>query len=112
MAEIQAERRHFPRIRVENPVLVTKLNPSHSPGFAKLEVLGLGGCQFLFKSPVGEGSLVELVISVQDRLVKTLGRVVHETRVSDTTFEVAVQFTDVAETDRQALRSVFEEEGD
>jgi hypothetical protein len=112
MVETQAERRRFPRLRVENPVLVTKLNPSDSPGFAKLEVLGLGGCQFLFKAPVGEGTFVELVISAHERLVKALGRVVHEVRVAPSTFEVGVEFTDIAPADLEALRSVFEEDTD
>lgn len=105
------EKRRYPRIRSENPVLVTKLNPADLVGFAKLEDLGLGGCTFRHKEFFGAGTPVEVVISGGDRLVKAYGHVVRERRIPGEGVEVAVQFSDISPAGLEAMAGLFETEG-
>ncbi len=110
MQENAREKRRFPRIRSENPVLVNKLNPADLVGFAKMENIGLGGCTFRHRESFGEGTPVELVISGGDRLVKAYGHVVRERRVPGEGVEVAVQFSDISPAGLEVLGSLFETE--
>ncbi len=109
MAQTQLGRRRFPRIRTENPVHVRKLGNEVCDTSAKTSSLGLGGCMFLAKEPVGYDALVDLLISVRPRqVIEARGRVVYESLRSGKDYEVGVEFTAISDGDRKVLESIFD----
>jgi PilZ domain len=84
--------------------MVTRAGPETLEAFAKTRDLGLGGCMFLSDEPVGTGSVIELLISLSGRVVRTTARVVYE-NPSDRRFEVGVEFLRLDSADREALQS-------
>ena len=60
--------------------------------FARTRVIGLGGCMFVSEESLGYGSLMELSIAVQGRVLKTDGRVVYEIRKGPAEHQVGVEF--------------------
>ena len=104
MADEDSKQRRFPRIAAEHAVMVTKVGVDTLEEFAKTRDLGLGGCMFLSDEPVGPGSVIELLISLSGRVVRTTARVVYE-NASDRRFEVGVEFLRLDPADRELLRS-------
>jgi len=110
MSEMDVKRRKFPRIRTENPVHIRKLGSEACEAAAKTGSLGLGGCMFLAKEPVGDEALVDLLISVRPKqVIEARGRVVYETRRAANDFEVGVEFLSISEQDRRVLESIFDD---
>jgi|WetSurMetagenome_2_1015567.scaffolds.fasta_scaffold02822_5 hypothetical protein len=110
MAQTQLGRRRFPRIRTENPVHVRKLGNELCDTSAKTSSLGLGGCMFLAKEPVGYDAMVDLLISVRPKqVIEARGRVVYEALRSGSDYEVGVEFLSISEPDRKVLESIFDE---
>lgn len=111
MPDAFASKRRFPRIPSENALLVRKLGPEAVEGFAKTQVVGLGGCMFVSDGPVGVGAYLDLLISVRGRVVKALGRVVYETAKPepDAEVEVGVEFVKITPHDQQVIESLFGE---
>lgn len=106
--EFPVERR-FTRIPSRHAVLVKRLDPGHTAEeLAKTEVLGLGGCMFVSEEPLGVGSLLEVLISVGGRVLKTVSRVVYERPHSQGKWEVGVEFIVIPEEDREALAVTLE----
>lgn len=107
MADDHDQRRRFPRIHSENLVLVKKSGDQPVEGLGKTEQLGLGGCKFLHQEPLGVGSIVEITLSIQDKLITTQGRVVYEVPHEDALTEVGVEFLQLSSDDRAALAGIF-----
>ena len=84
--------------------MVTKAGAETLEEFAKTRDLGLGGCMFLSDEPVGPGSVIELLISLSGRVVRTTARVVYE-KASDRRFEVGVEFLRLSPADRELLQA-------
>lgn len=103
------EKRRFPRISSDNPVLVSKLGPETLERFARTRVVGLGGCMFVADGSYGVGSPVEILISVQGRVVKARARVVWESPTPDDKMEIGVEFLAIDDTDRRILEKLFAE---
>lgn len=99
--------RRFPRIPAEHAVLVKRLGPGETEVLAKTRVVGLGGCMFLNDEPLGEGTAIELLMSVRGQVIKTTARVVYELEVEDGEVEVGVEFLFISDRDRQTLESLF-----
>jgi hypothetical protein len=107
------EQRRFPRIRTENPVHVRKIGDEGREECAKTRTLGLGGCMFVAAEPLGDESIVDLLISVRPkRVIEARAKVVYEvpreTAPGAQTFEVGVEFLSISEPDRLALQELFE----
>lgn len=107
MSQAFAPKRRFPRIPSENALLVRKLGPEAVEGFAKTQVVGLGGCMFVSDESIGVGSYLDLLISVRGRVVKALGRVVYETPKAESEVEVGVEFVKITPHDQQVIESLF-----
>ena len=107
MADELPKHRRFPRIAAEHAVLVSKAGAGALEEFAKTRNLGLGGCMFLSDEPLGQGSVVEILISLAGRVVPAAGRVVYE-RASDHRFEIGVEFLRLERADREFLQSFFD----
>jgi hypothetical protein len=100
-------KRRFPRIPSENAVLVKRCSPAAIEGFAKTQVVGLGGCMFVSDEPLGIGSFLDLLISVRGKVAKATGKVVYELPKTDQHIEVGVEFVGIAPHDREVIQTLF-----
>ena len=106
--EFPVERR-FPRIPSHHSVLVKRLDPVRpTEELALTEVVGLGGFMFMSDEPLGEGSRLEVLISLEGRVLKTVSRVAYERPGPEGKFEVGVEFLEIPEADRDALSIILE----
>ena len=106
--EFPIERR-FPRIPSHHAVLVKRLDPVRpTEELALTEVVGLGGFMFLSEESLGVGSLLEVLISLEGRVLKTVSRVVYEHPGPEGKLEVGVEFLEIPEADREALSVILE----
>lgn len=99
--------RRFPRIPAEHAVLVKRLGPGESEVITKTRVLGLGGCMFINDEPLGEGTPIELLMSIRGQVIKTTARVVYEQPDPDGGVEIGVEFLFISDRDRLTLEGVF-----
>jgi c-di-GMP-binding flagellar brake protein YcgR len=97
--------RRFPRVPAEHAVMVRLLGGKPFEEFARTRCIGAGGCMFVSEESLGFGSLMELSIAVQGRVLKTDGRVVYEIRKSPTEHQVGVEFLRISSGDRAFLES-------
>jgi hypothetical protein len=100
--------RRFPRIPAEYAVLVKQLGPESDEAFAKTRVLGLGGCMFVDDEPLGEGTAIELLISIRGQVIKTTARVVYEASHTGGGVEIGCEFLFISDKDRQILETIFQ----
>lgn len=112
MEQQSQSRRRFPRVPSENVVLFQKLETGSEEELAKTRVVGLGGCMFVSETPVSEGSLIELLISVSGKVVKTEGRVVWSQEKGAREHHVGVEFVRLTPADRHTLSKLFQERSD
>ena len=108
--EQKQHKRRFPRIPSENVVLFQKIGADADEELAKTGMVGLGGCMIRSKVSVGEGSIVSLLISVSDHVLKTEARVVYEKVTASGEYEVGVEFLSLAPADRKRLAELLGEE--
>ena len=101
------QHRAFPRIHAEHSALIKRLHQDGAPfeALARTKVLGLGGCLLLADESLGSGSLLEVLIAFDGRVVRTDARVVYEIPRSDSRLEVGVQFLRLDPTDRALIAS-------
>ena len=104
-----AKQRRFPRIPAECPVLVRKLEGEKSTRMACTKIVGLGGCMFRHDKPMGDGALLSLLILVNNRYLETRARVAYELSRDDQKYDIGVEFTEIADEDFEALKTLFEE---
>ena len=101
--------RRFPRVHSEHSALVRLLGGQPSSAieeFARTRVVGLGGCMFLSEQPLGFGSLLEVLIAMEGRVLRTDARVVYEIPREDLRHEVGVEFLRVSPGDRVLLEDL------
>lgn len=99
--------RRYPRIAAEHAVLVRKVTPDGGEGFVKTQVVGLGGCMLLGDQEMGIGTSLELLISVDHRVVKARGEVVYERQADGMRVEIGVRFVDVETDDLAVIQGLF-----
>lgn len=97
--------RRFPRVQAEHAVMVRLLGVRPFEEFARTRVLGPGGCMFVSEESLGYGSLMELSIALQGRVLKTDSRVVYEV-VQNGKHQVGVEFLRISPADRAFLETV------
>ncbi len=103
--------RRFPRLLENHSMLVRKMGPQKMEGFYKTNDLGLGGCEFTSEEIFGEGAVLEILISLDNRLVRAYGTVVYERRKGKADLGVGVEFTRIEGSAQEMLESLFELEG-
>ncbi len=91
-------------------MLVTRLGDTVLEEFAATKTLGLGGCCFVSNESVGAGSILEMLISVDQKVVKPKARVIYENQLESERFEVGVEFLDLAEGDKEVLQNLFDQD--
>lgn len=99
--------RRFPRVPAEHAVLVKRLGAGESEVITKTRVLGLGGCMFINDEALGEGTPIELLMSIRGQVIKTTARVVYEQPNAGGGVEVGVEFLFISDRDRLTLEGVF-----
>ena len=99
---MQPKIRRFPRVQAEHAVMVRLLGVQPFEEFARTRIIGPGGCMFVSEESLGYGSLMELSIAVQGRVLKTDSRVVYEIRKSPTEHQVGVEFLRISPGDRKS----------
>ena len=98
--------RRFPRVQAVHAVMVRLLGVRPFEEFARTRILGPGGCMFVSEESLGFGSLMELSIAVQGRVLKTDSRVVYEISKGPTEHQVGVEFLRISPADRAFLESL------
>jgi hypothetical protein len=99
------DQRRFPRIPSANTVLVKKIDADLEE-FARTKSVGPNGCGFLTETPLGVGAVVEILISVHQRVLNAKARVVYEMPVGEK-FEVGVEFIDLSAENRDVLNALL-----
>ena len=107
MPDEKNEHRRFPRIPAAHAVLVKRLGHPDEEVFAKTRVVGLGGCSFIHEEPLGRGTVVELLISMRNEVVRATARVVNELRVGDAAYEECMEFLFISDAHRQVLEALL-----
>ncbi|MBI5441268.1 MAG: PilZ domain-containing protein [Deltaproteobacteria bacterium] len=107
MAQDYVVRRRYARIASQNPILVRKLGDCEPDGFARTQVMGLGGCMFVSAISWGVGTFVEMLLSVRGKLAKLQARIVYEQPREDLTFEIGVEFVEIPSLDRNVIENLF-----
>ena len=102
MPDPEQDNRRFPRMPSANVALVKSLSAEGSEDFAKTRSMGLGGCGLHSREPLGVGTPLELLISVEQRVVSVRGRVVYEHPEADG-WEAGVEFLDLDPDAREAI---------
>jgi len=100
-------RRRYPRISSEHALLVRRLDVAENEAFAKSRTVGLGGLMFRSTEVYGDGSLLELLITVRGEVVTARARVVYETPVAEGGVEIGVEFVEMKLEDRKTLTDLF-----
>ena len=108
MSGANPEKRRFPRIRSDSPVLLKKAGPAEMEQFARTRSLGLGGCQILNEEALGDGTVVELLVSSRGRVFEAFSRIVYEHPRPDSGFEIGVEFISLSPADKKTLETLFE----
>jgi hypothetical protein len=104
-------RRRYPRIIVDNAVLIRQLGIDSGEHFGRLSNLGAGGCGLITQESLGVGSRLGLLIAFNQGTARTSGRVVYELECPQKNdgVQVGIEFTTMSEHDRgiinMALRS-------
>ena len=108
MEDGQEARRRFPRVPVENKVLVR--DPADTPRaeFAETNSVGLGGCGFRSELPLEVDQRIELLILVDPLLLKAKARVAYTRPLDDGGFDVGVEFVELKDKDREVLEGLLE----
>jgi len=107
MADYLPQRRRYPRIPSKNAVLVRKLGPEAVEDLGKTRTVGLGGCGLTSEESFGVGSLVEVLISIERRVVKAQAEVAYEKEAFGC-FDIGLKFRHLHEDDAAALRQLLQ----
>lgn len=101
----RAERR-FPRSPAKHTALVKTIDAGVE-GFACTSNVSVGGCSILTREPVRAGVAVELMVTIDSRVIQVFGRTVYSREVEPGRVEVGVEFLDVIEEDAVLLESLL-----
>ena len=105
----QDESRRFPRIPSQNSVLVQGVSEGSGEAFVPTRTISLGGCSFLNRTELAEGQILQLLISVDQRVVKAKAQVVYSRPSVDDRWEVGVQFGELDPGDREIIGGLLED---
>ena len=105
-----SEKRRFPRLDAVQLVSYTHFDDAENPvemGMCRSIDLSQGGVTIQTHRffPINTG--LEMVIALEERLIRARGKVVHVREVSKDLYDVGVCFTGIGETDQQLLAAFF-----
>lgn len=103
----QAEHRRYPRFPAKHTALLRTID-ADAEGFGRTNAVSVGGCGVLTREEIPSGVAVELLMTIDRRVVQVVGRTVYTRPVEDGLTEVGVEFLDVAEEDVDLLRATLD----
>jgi hypothetical protein len=103
---VQRNNRRFPRVPSEHAVLLRLLGGQPFEEFARTKVISPGGCMLVSRESLGYSTLMELLIAVKRRVIKTDARVAWEVRKDDSDYQVGIEFLRISPADRAFLESL------
>jgi len=106
----QAPIRRYPRMSAEYTVSYRLRPPGGdegAPEFAKTRSLGLGGLMFERGQALERGQSLLLEVALGECTVKAVGLVVYADRRLEGRWHIGVQFTEISESDRDALLGAY-----
>lgn len=98
--------RRFARVSSEHAVLLRLLGGQPFEEFARTRVISPGGCMLVSRESLGFSSLMELLIAVKKRVIRTDARVAWEVRKNDSDYQVGVEFLRISPADRAFLETL------
>ena len=101
--------RRYPRMVAEYTVSFRRALPGggqSEPRTSRTRTLGLGGLMFETDNPVDRGESLLVEIALGDHTIVATGTVVY-TELRDGLWQIGVQFTALAEDDRDALLGIY-----
>ena len=104
----EPQRRRFPRIATHHAVLVKRMGDEGVEEFARTNTMGTGGCGFLSSEKLGEGELLDLLISLRQEVISAKARVVYELEQPDGRWEVGVEFLQLNAADGEKIKGLLE----
>ncbi len=111
MTNSASEKRRFPRLDSVHLVSYTQLDEDQNTvdmGICKSLDLSLGGVTIQTHRPFPVNALLEMVIAIEEKLVKLKGRVIHIRKAGKGRHEMGVCFTEVDEKDRAGIQNFFQ----
>lgn len=111
MTIFTSEKRRFPRLDSVHLVSYTQLDEEQNTldmGICKSLDLSLGGVTIQTHRAFPINALLEMVIAIEEKLVRLKGRVVHAREAGKGKHEIGVCFTEVDEEDRAGIQHFFE----
>lgn len=108
MGDIGRDSRRFPRLESRQAVLIKKVDEGSAvEELAPTRTIAMGGCSLVTDQPYGKGSQVELLISVDQRVVTAHGTVVYENRCEDGRTETGIEFRRLDDEAAHAIHRLF-----
>ena len=104
----QRDDRRFSRFPAEHTALVRTVDAGVE-GFARTNAVSVGGCGIVTRELIAAGLAVEVVLTIEGRIVQVFGRTVYSRPVEDGLTEVGVEFLDVSPEDLELLEEVLAE---
>ena len=95
MSEDFTARRRFPRIASHHAVLAKKSGNDGLEEFGRTTTIAVGGCSFVADEAFGIGSPIEMLITVDGRVISARARVVYELDSDGGRKEIGVEFARV-----------------
>lgn len=108
MIQADHESRKYPRLESRHAVLVRKLSGSGGEELAPTKTIAIGGCCLVTDEPMGIGSSVELLITVDHRVISAHGRVVYEFPAADGRTETGIEFLALDDDAQAAIIALFQ----
>ncbi len=100
------DRRQYPRIAAEHTVLIESVDHS-ATGFARTHVVALGGCGFLTRESLDPGNELDLLVTLDGRILRARARTVYSRPLPDGRSEVGVEFLEISEEDLRLLEGAL-----
>ncbi len=108
MSPSPPSRRRFPRIPSDNLVLINTVGGAEAEQLARTRNVSLGGCMVSVRQRLGVGTMVQVLIKVDDQVVDSLGRVVYERPRRSGDNDVGIEFLYLSDPDQRRLRALLE----
>ena len=106
----QAPVRRYPRMAAEYVVAYRRLLPDGGESAAQVSrtrSLGLGGLMFESENPLDVGEILRLEIVIGEQTIKAAAVVIYVDRRAEGLWHNGVQFTEIAEDDRDVLLGAY-----
>jgi hypothetical protein len=98
--------RRFPRLASQHTLLVKKLDGEKLEEFAHTMTIARGGCSFISAEPLGAGSMLDLLMTVEHEVLHSRARVIYE-HPHDDHYEVGVEFLNLDDLGAAKIESLF-----